>query len=84
MSTPHAHRYGVPDITALTLPDCDGSTDVFLSWRCLGCRQPRYFSFGTLPAGMRGLHMDAWAAHLAANPHAKRRDLAPRRERKGP
>jgi len=77
----HTHRYQVPEITTLTLPDIDGATDVFLSWRCVVCQAPRYFSFGTLPAGMRGLTMEAWAAHLAADPHAQRRDMAPLKER---
>lgn len=60
---PHAHQYGLPTITMLTLPDVDGYFDAVLLWRCLECTHTRHAT-GIVPGEGPGLTVEEWDAQI--------------------
>ena len=60
----HRHRYGLPAVTMLTLPDIDGYYDAVLLWQCQTCPHACHAT-GMVHQQSLGLTVEAWEQRVA-------------------
>lgn len=59
MVTKHRHAWRTTAFWMLTLPDCDGYYEAFISWQCASCHQPCW-STGYFHQTAQAMSPDVW------------------------